>query len=139
LSERAPMISSTLRLMVLVFALAGVAGLFAADQPAGFSCKVLLDQDLATAGKHGAIALIEFQPGGVAPKHTHPGEELLYVVAGSVSIEFDGQTPHVLKAGDTLLIPAGVAHLGRNPGTVPAKIISTYFLEKGHPLASPVK
>ena len=131
--------SPTLRQLVLAFALAGVASLFAAEQPAGFSRKVLLDQDLATAGKHGAIALAEFQPGGVTPKHTHPGEELLYVLEGNVSIEIDGQPTHVLKTGDTLLIPAGVAHLGRNLGTVPAKILSSYFLEKGHPLASPVK
>lgn len=131
--------SPTLRLLVLAFSLAGVASLFATEQPAGFTRKVLLDQDLATAGKHGAIALAEFKPGGVTPKHTHPGEELLYVLEGSVSIEIDGQAPHVLRAGDTLLIPAGVPHLGRNLGTLPAKIISTYFIEKGHPLATPVK
>ena len=133
------MTSPTLRLMVLAFALTGAAGLVAADQPAGFSRKILLDQDLATAGKHGAIALIEFKPGGVAPKHFHPGEEFLYVLEGSVRIEIDGQAPRDLKPGDTLIIPSGVPHLGRNLGPAPAKILSTFFLEKGQPLASPVK
>jgi quercetin dioxygenase-like cupin family protein len=128
-----------LLLVALALALAGASGLRAADQPTGFSRKVLLEQDLSTAGKHGAIALIEFGPGAVAPKHTHPGEDLLYVIEGRVTIEIDGQAPRELKAGDTMIVPPGVPHLGRNPGTMPAKIVSTYFLEKGQPLASPAK
>ena len=131
--------SPTLRPVLLALALAGAAGVFAADQPAGFSRKILLDQDLATPGKHGVTALIEFKPGAVAPRHFHTGEELLYVLEGGVRIEIDGQAPRDLKPGDTLLIPGGVPHLGRNLGPVPARILSTYFLEKGRPLASPAK
>jgi len=125
--------------VLFLVSLAGVSLLLAADQPSGFSRKILLEQDLATPGKHGAIAFIEFAAGAVAPKHFHPGEELIYVIEGTVRIEVDGLAPRDLKAGDTMIIPSGVAHLGRNLGTAPAKIVSSYFLEKGQPLASPAK
>lgn len=118
-------------------ALASGSGLFAANSPAGFSRKILVEQDLATPGKRGAIALIEFAPGAAAPKHTHPGEELLYVLEGTVRIEVDGVPPRDLHAGDTFIIPSGVPHTGRNVGATPAKLISSYFVTKGQPLASP--
>jgi len=129
----------TLRLLLLVASLTGASALLAADQPAGFSRKILIEQDLATPGKRGAIALIEFASGAAAPKHTHPGEELLYVLEGTVRIEVDGQPARDLKTGDTFIIPPGVPHIGRNVGAGPAKLVSSYFLTKGQPLASPAK
>ena len=125
--------------LILLLALAGASALLAADQPAGFSRKILIEQDLATPGKRGAMALIEFGPGALAPKHTHPGEELLYVLEGTLRIEIDGQPARELKTGDTFIIPAAVPHTGRNIGPGPAKLISSYFLTKGQPLASPAK
>jgi quercetin dioxygenase-like cupin family protein len=84
------------------------------------------------------LALATFAPGGVTPKHTHPGEEFLYLLEGRVRLEIDGQAPRDLQPGDAVIIPPGTPHLARNLGPGPAKIVSTYFLEKGRPLASPV-
>jgi quercetin dioxygenase-like cupin family protein len=44
-----------------------------------------------------------------------------------------------LKAGETFFIPAGVVHDGRNTGTAPAKVLATYVVEKGKPVASPAQ
>ena len=110
-----------------------------ADQSAGFSRKILQEQDLSVAGRHGAIALIEFTVGAAAPRHTHPGEELGFVIEGTFQLEVDGKPPQVLKAGETFIIPAGVVHTARNVGSTPARVVSSYFVEKGQPLASPAK
>lgn len=123
----------------LALLLAGATGLCAADAPAGFSRKVLVEQDLATAGRHGTMAVATFEPGGVTPKHTHPGEEFLYLLEGQVRLEIDGQAPRDLQPGDAVIIPANTPHLARNLGPGPARIVSSYFLEKGRPLASTVK
>ena len=131
--------STLLRLALLLLTAATATGLRAADQPAGFSRKVLVEQDLATPGKHGTMAVASFEPGGMTPKHTHPGEEFLYLLEGHVRLEIDGQAPRDLSPGDAVIIPAATPHLARNLGPGPAKIISTYFLEKGKPLARPVK
>jgi quercetin dioxygenase-like cupin family protein len=128
-----------LRLVLLALSFGAVSCLLAADQPTGFSRKVLVEQDLSTPGKHGAIALIEFAGNASAPRHTHPGEELLYVLEGRVRIEIDGQPPRDMQAGESFIIPAGVTHLGRNLGSGPAKIVASYFVDKGQPLASPAK
>ena len=133
-----------LSLLRALLVITSVCGLFAlrtagADQPSGFSRKVLQEQDLSVAGRHGAIALIEFAVGASAPRHTHPGEELGFVIEGTFQLEIDGKPPQVLKAGETFIIPAGVIHTARNVGSTPAKVVSSYFVEKGQPLASPAK
>ena len=123
--------------------LALVAGLLLsfvlyAQQP-GFTRKLLQDQNLSVNDRHAVQALAEFVPGGVAGKHTHPGEELGYVVEGTLQLEIEGQPPRTVKAGEAFFVPAGVVHDGKNIGEGPAKVLATYFVEKGKPVASPAK
>jgi quercetin dioxygenase-like cupin family protein len=99
----------------------------------------LQDQELAVPGRHAVIAMIEVGVGGIATKHTHPGEELGYVLEGTFQIEIEGKAPQTLKAGESFFIPAGAIHSAKNAGQTPVKVISSYFLEKGQPLATPVK
>ncbi len=113
----------------------------AADTPgaaAGFTRKVLQDQDISVAGHHAVVAQIDFAAGAAVGRHVHPGEELGYVVAGTVVIEIDGKPAQTLKAGDSFFIPAGLIHTARNAGGTPARVVSSYVLEKGKPLATPV-
>ena len=81
----------------------------------------------------------EFAPGVAAGKHTHPGEELGYVLEGALVLEIEGQPPVTLKAGDVFFVPAGVVHDGKNVGSGPAKVLATYIVERGKPVATPVK
>jgi quercetin dioxygenase-like cupin family protein len=89
--------------------------------------------------RHAVQALAEFVPGGSAGKHTHPGEELSYVVEGTLLLEVDGQPPRTLNAGDAFFVEAGKVHDGKNIGSGPAKVLATYIVEKGKPVASPAK
>lgn len=108
-------------------------------QQAQFTRKMLQDQNLSVEDRHAVQVLAEFIPGGAAGKHTHPGEELGYILEGTLQLEIEGQPPRVLKAGDTFFIPPGVVHDGKNIGAGPAKVLATYIVEKGKPVAAPVK
>jgi len=109
-----------------------------AQQP-GFTRTVLQDQDLTVQGRHAVVARAEFIPGGQAGRHTHPGEELGYVVEGTLQLLVDGQPPKTLKAGEVFFVPAGVVHDGKNVGKGKAVVLATYVVEKGKPVATAIK
>jgi quercetin dioxygenase-like cupin family protein len=125
------------RIIAALIAMAGI-GTLAAQQP-GFTRKLIQDQDLSVAERHAVQALAEFVPGGAAGRHTHPGEELGYVVEGTLELLIDGKPPRTVKAGESFFVPAGLVHDGRNVGSGPAKVLATYIVEKGKPVASPAK
>jgi quercetin dioxygenase-like cupin family protein len=108
-----------------------------AQQP-GFKRVQLLQHDLGTPNHEAVVARGEFNPGAGTPKHTHPGEEVGFVLEGQLVVEMEGKPPAMLKAGDVFFVPAGQVHAAKNTGTTPAKVISTYIVEKGKPLATPV-
>src|SRR6267378_8094120 len=89
----------------------------------------LQDQNLSVPERHAVQALAEFVPGGAAGKHTHPGEELGYVVEGTLELRIEGQPPRVVKAGEAFFVPAGIVHDGKNVGAGPAKVLATYIVE----------
>ena len=123
----------------LVLAAALVASVTLYAQQPGFTRKMLQDQDLSVSERHAVQALAEFVPGGAAGKHTHPGEELGYVLEGTLQLEIAGQPPRTVKAGEAFFVPAGLVHDGKNIGNGPAKVLATYVVEKGKPVASPAK
>jgi quercetin dioxygenase-like cupin family protein len=83
--------------------------------------------------------LVGFPTGSVAAKHTHPGEEIIYVTEGAIEYTIGDQRPVVVKAGQVTFVPAGVPHSARNVGPSPANELATYVVEKGKPLVTPVK
>ena len=108
-------------------------------QAPGFKRVELQKHDLSAAGREVVMARAEFQPGGAVPKHTHPGEEISYVLEGELAVEVDGKPPVTYKAGDSFFIPAGAVHAGKNTGKGNAAVLTTYVVEKGKPLATPAK
>jgi quercetin dioxygenase-like cupin family protein len=91
------------------------------------------------AGREAHMVLVEFEPGAAVPRHFHPGDELVYVLEGAISLEIDGQAPIVLKAGDAFHQPAKQVHLGRNASqTDPAKLLVIWVVEKGQQVTIPV-
>ena len=113
-------------------------GSLEAQQP-GFKRTPLQKQELTAHGREAVQVIAEFAPGVAAGKHTHPGEELGYVLEGSLQLEIQGKPPVTLKAGDSFFVPAGVVHDGKNVGKGPLKVLATYVVEKGKPVATPVK
>jgi quercetin dioxygenase-like cupin family protein len=94
----------------------------------------LMQYDLSVPGREVVQALVEIPPGGAAPRHSHPGEELVYVVEGLLEYALDGKPPVTLKAGEVLFIPYGAIHAVKNVGSGNAAELATYFAEKGKPL-----
>ena len=82
------------------------------------------------------IAIAEIIPNVAIGRHTHPGIESAYVLEGTLVIKITGQPDKAMKAGDSWQVPAGVIHDGVT-GAQGAKVIVTYVVEKGKPLASP--
>jgi quercetin dioxygenase-like cupin family protein len=94
----------------------------------------LLRNDLSAPGREVIQVLVEFKPGVEAARHSHPGEELVYVTEGELEYRLDGRPPLIVKAGEVLFIPHGTPHAVKNVGTGKAAELATYIVEKGKPL-----
>jgi mannose-6-phosphate isomerase-like protein (cupin superfamily) len=100
---------------------ATAVGLSAAQAPPGIQRTNLLREDLSA-------------PGVSFPRHSHPGEEIVYVTEGSLVYELEGRPPTTLEAGDTLFIPAGAIHAVKNVGGVNGAELATYVVKAGQQL-----
>jgi quercetin dioxygenase-like cupin family protein len=114
-----------------------VAGINA-QQP-GFSRTVIQRGDLSTPGREVVSAIAEFQPGATVGPHTHPGEEAGYLLEGTLVFESAGKPTVTLKAGETFFVPAGTVHNATNKGSARARVLATYIVEKGKPIATAAK
>jgi len=103
-------------------------------RPPGSTRTDLQRNDLGLPGWETIQARIDFAPGASFPAHRHPGEEIIYVLEGTLEYQLEGQPPVTLEAGEVLFVPAGVFHSARNPGTVQGSELATYVVEKGQPL-----
>ena len=116
-------------------------GIRAQQAPAqtGFKRTPVQQADLSVAGKEVVQALAEIQPGAESGRHTHPGEEVAYIIEGTISLEIQGKPAVTKKAGEGFIIPPGTIHNAKHAGSGPAKVLATYIIEKGQPAATPVK
>jgi len=108
-------------------------------QAPGITRTDLQQHDLSVPEREVVQVLVAFAPGVVAPRHSHPGEEIVYEVEGMLEYRLDGQPPVTLKAGEVLFIPAGTIHEVRNVGSGNAAELATYIVEKGKQLLVPAK
>jgi quercetin dioxygenase-like cupin family protein len=90
--------------------------------------------DLEASGREAVQVRVDFAPGAAFGRHSHPGEEIIYVLEGTLQYEVDGKPPVTLKAGDVFFVPAGTIHAARNVGQDNAAELATYVVEKGKPL-----
>jgi quercetin dioxygenase-like cupin family protein len=95
--------------------------------------------DLSVPGREVIQTIVELEPGTAAPRHSHPGEEIIYVLEGTWEYTVGDKPPVTLKAGDVLFIPAGTPHSARNVGSGKGTELATYIVEKGKPLLTLVK
>jgi quercetin dioxygenase-like cupin family protein len=121
---------------VIALALAGAAGLLYA-QASGITRTLVGRADVSVPGREAVVARVEVAPGSKAGRHTHPGDEISYVIEGEAELLIDGQPPRLVKAGESFVIPAGVVHDAHNASDKPIKLVGVYVVEKGKPLASP--
>lgn len=83
-------------------------------------------------------ALTEVGPDAVLPRHTHAGPEIMFVLQGSLTIEVEGAPTRRLTPGQTAYNPPGIRHGGR-AGPAGAKLLLSWVVPKGRPLALPAK
>ena len=95
--------------------------------------------DLGIAGREVVQARVDIDAGVIAPKHSHPGEEIVYLIEGILEYSLEGKAPVRLKAGEVLFIPAGVIHSAKNVGKVKGSELATYIVEKEKPLVTYLK
>jgi quercetin dioxygenase-like cupin family protein len=127
-----------LAVALLIFA-SGVALRVAWSQQTGIKRTELQRHDLSIPGREVIQVRGDFPPGAAVPKHTHPGEELVYVLEGTLEFQLEGQPPVTLKAGEVLFVPAGTVHTAKNVGSGSSAAFSTYIVEKGKPLSTLVQ
>ena len=129
-----------MRASTTIFAALGlfavVTGLGA--QQSGFKRTVIQQSKLSVPGREAVTAIAEFQPGGTVGRHTHPGEEIGYILEGTIVLEHEGKAAVTLGPGKTFFIPAGTVHNATNKTSAVARVLANYFVESGKPVASPV-
>lgn len=136
---------SSLFLKLVATAVLTTASAFALDAVqaqqamAGIKRTDLQRHDLSVPGLEAIQVRVDFAPGAAFGNHTHPGEEVIYVLEGSLEYQVEGKLPVTLKAGDVLFMPAGTIHAAKNVGSGNAAELATYVVEKGKPLLTLTK
>jgi quercetin dioxygenase-like cupin family protein len=128
----------TMAVALLIVASGLVLQVAPAQQP-GVKRTDLQRHDLSVPGREVIQVRVDLDPGVAFPRHRHPGEEIIYVLEGSLEYEVEGKPPITLKAGDVLFIPAGTIHAAKNVGSGNGAELATYIVEKGKPLVELVK
>jgi quercetin dioxygenase-like cupin family protein len=123
------------RTMIIAGGLTMIVGFLAlASAQQGIQRTDVLRNDLSIPEREVIQVLVEFAPGTSFPRHSHPGEEIAYVVAGKLEYRLDGRPATILQAGDALFIPAGTVHGVTNLGGNEGSELATYIVKKGEPL-----
>jgi quercetin dioxygenase-like cupin family protein len=125
--------------VAIVVGEAAVTVSVADDQP--ITRTELLRSDLrGIEGKQTVIYIADVKPGGVGGKHTHYGDEFVYILEGQLIVELVGKEPITLKVGDVGHLTSDVVHTARNgSGSESAKVLVILVVDKGKPLAEAVK
>ena len=131
----------TIRIMAVAVLIVGSGlALYAARaQQPGIKRTDLQRHDLSVPGREVIQVRVDIAPGVAFGRHSHPGEEIVYVLEGSLEYEVEGKPPMTLKAGEVLFIPAGTIHAAKNVGSGNGAELATYVVEKGKPLVVPAK
>jgi quercetin dioxygenase-like cupin family protein len=124
-------------LVVAAFAMPFLLAPVLAQQPTVQRKVMMAPADLVAPGYQSAMVLVEIPAGGREGRHTHPGEVFGYIIEGSLALDHEGKPTSNYKAGEVFHIEAGKVHEGINNGSSPVKIMATFVVEKGKPLASP--
>jgi quercetin dioxygenase-like cupin family protein len=123
---------------VIQLVLVAAAGVLLLAQNPGVQRTIVQRKDISYAGHEAVIAHVTLAPGASAGRHTHPGEEISYVISGEGEILIQGQPALKIKTGDGFVVPNGAIHDAHNTGTQPLILAAIYVVEKGKPLATPV-
>lgn len=94
----------------------------------------VLRTDSCIPGREIIQVRVGFARGASAARHFHHGEEIAFVLKGSIEYRIDGKEAVTLNAGQSIFLPAGVIHSAKNIGEEDAEELASYIVEKGKPL-----
>jgi quercetin dioxygenase-like cupin family protein len=97
----------------------------------------VLHADVTAPGREAAVMRVELGGNGHAGRHTHPGDEISYVVDGEAELVIDGEAPRRIGPGEAFVVKEGRIHDLRNPTGTPVHLIGVYVVDKGKPIATP--
>src|SRR5438132_13656902 len=124
-------------ILIIAVAVLTIGSAWALDamsaQQSGTKRTDLQRHDLSAPGREVIQVRVDFDPGYVAPMHTHPGEEIIYVIEGTLEYEIGGKVTRV-KTGDVLFVPAATPPTAKNIRTTNAAELATHVVQKGKPL-----
>jgi quercetin dioxygenase-like cupin family protein len=133
------MLAKRMAVIAAVMVASGLVLHVARAQQAGPRRIDLQRHDLSVPGREVVQTIVEIEAGITSSRHTHPGEEIVYVLEGApLEYELEGKPPVTLKPGGVLFIPAGTVHSAKNVGTSKGRELATYIVEKGKPLLTEV-
>ena len=119
------------------FAATDVSAQSAPAATTGLRRKVLSQTEGPAPGYVTIVAEVEIDPNVLVGRHTHPGIESGYVIEGEIELPIEGQPTKVYKTGEAFQVPPSTPHAGAKSGAKAVRIVSTFVVEKGKPLASP--
>jgi quercetin dioxygenase-like cupin family protein len=133
--EVTPMNMKTMRAIAAAAVIAGTSvALHVVGAQPGIRRTDLQRHDLGVPGREVVQVRVELDPGVAFGRHSHPGEEIVYALEGTLEYAVDGKPPVTLEPGGVLFIPAGTIHAAKNVGKGNGAELATYVVEKGKPL-----
>ena len=124
-------------LAALCLMLVGYSG--ARGQMVGIEARPLMRTTLSGDTTKEVVVLdARFAPGGTTGRHLHPGDEYATVVEGELELHRDGEPVRIVRAGEAYHNARDVVHETRNNGTGPARIVTTFVVDRGKPITEPI-
>lgn len=130
---KTPMITTT------AFALLALLLQAAQAQPPEVQRTELVKNNVSGSSKEVIQVRVDFGPAAFAVNHRHPGEEIAFVLEGTLEYTLEGHEPVTLKAGQSLFIPSETPHSARNVGDGRASELATYIVDKRAALVETVE
>ncbi|CAN7668600.1 cupin domain-containing protein [Pararhizobium sp. LjRoot235] len=120
-------------LSAVAFAALSITAASAGDRPAG-KVTVVFDRPLPNVpGKSMKGVLVEYEPGGASPAHTHPDSAFIYatVLEGAIRSSVNGSPERVYNAGENFYEEPGSLHgVSANASDrEPARLLAVFVLD----------
>ncbi len=133
--------SATLLNRILVMIIASVAlSATALAQAPGISVRPLLRTTLSDDSTKDVVTIeVEFAPGSTTGRHIHPGDEFAALLEGRLEVRTEGEEPRQVRGGEGYHNRRDVVHETVNVGDTPARMITTFVIDRGKPISIPVK
>jgi quercetin dioxygenase-like cupin family protein len=124
--------------VVLGFLLSGfTSGGEPQDRPEPKRATIGTQDQTGVEGKEIVTGTVDLPVGAEVARHTHPGDEVGYVLKGHLILKVQGRPDRKLKAGDYFFIPRGVVHSLLSGSRSSGMEVSTWVVDKGVPLVQP--